>query len=49
VLSIIIIYAVSYVIGDITIVGVIPFPTSLSWYIGVVAATLLYFVMTKKH
>jgi NCS1 family nucleobase:cation symporter-1 len=49
VLSIIIIYAVSYVIGDITIVGVIPFPTSLSWYVGVVVATLLYFVMTKKY
>jgi NCS1 family nucleobase:cation symporter-1 len=50
-LSIAIIYGVSYAINDINIVNLgslaVPFPTTLSWYIGVATAFVLYPAIMK--
>ncbi len=41
------IYLFSYVVGDVTNVGPLVFPTSLSWYLGVALAAILYPLFTK--
>lgn len=51
VLSVAVIYGVSYAIGDVNVVTVggvgVPFPTTLSWYIGVAVAAAIYTALAK--
>jgi len=47
IVSVVGIYLFSYAIGDVTRLGPLVFPTNLSWYFGVVLATLLYPLFTK--
>ncbi|MEM1732772.1 MAG: cytosine permease [Desulfurococcaceae archaeon] len=47
VISIVIIYVFSYVIGDIVKLGPLVFPTNLSWYLGVMVTFILYPIMVK--
>lgn len=48
VISVIIIYAFSYSIGDLVMLGPLPFPTSLSWYIGVISTLVIYSLLAKS-